>query len=706
MSFLHIIIAWLLIMAGYMLWNKFRDDRASGKKFWNFGDYNFLVRSLLLLLAAWAGFSLVSPEPHFTDKDEQIAYGEKTRQPWLVSAALWEKAVANPESLDYHFRLLSAYFEQESGDNPPPDIREFNHEGVRLFNFYTELSVKEHAPELNDIGYLFLAQWYIERVGHDADNAAFCLRQVENRKLKYLNYLSGKTVLLEAGPSAAESYFRKELALDGYKEGAWSELAWIYDATGREAELKALVYDEKSRESVPNTLRYKTYFLSGDLLSFYALRFSSMFSTLPAWGIVGDLLILFTWLFFLRRLSFLSPVKWIHFLLATAIGIVLAMGSWLLYEFYHHVLHFNTTGAIGNDFLYSFLGIGVIEELAKLVPFLLILRFTKIVKKPVDYLLIASAAGLGFAFFENLLYISQYGLDVIHARALTASVSHMASSALVAYGFMLVKFRYPKKYWIIPLFFLAAAFAHGFYDFWLLNDSVRALSILTLVFYLTEILVYVSFLNNGLNQTAIGATGRELVFNTQRIASFIAGSLILIFVIEYAGACLIYGSAQGNKILLHSFISGGYLIFFLSVRLSNIDIVPGEWGRIEFFTGLLPSDIMNSTRRQHLNSLVGAQVSIGPLRPYGNLEAFFPVTGTIEERLTIQEHNAWFELRLDTPITIGYYTHDKIYFRSKNDNEKITTEEPVAIGIFVREKEPLNPEKSRLVFLDWGVMRG
>lgn len=702
MNFVHIIIAWLLLMAGYMLWNKFRDDRASGKKFWNFGDYNFLVRSLLLLLVAWLGFSIVSPEPNFENKDEQISFGEKTRQPWLVSQALWEKVKAHPESLDYHFQFLQAHFEQENGDNPPPDILEFNHEGVRIFNYYTDLSSKPDAPELNDIGYLFLAQWYLDRTGHDEDNAAFCLRQVNNRKLKYLNYFSGKAMLYSAGASAAESYFNTEVRFNGYKEGAWENLAWIYDVSGRSKELEALVYGKESRNAVPDWLRYKTYFLSGDLLSFYSLRFSNMFSTLPGWGVLGDLLILFTWLFFLRRLSFLSPVKWMHFLLATGIGIILAMGSWLLYEFYHHVLHFNTNGAIGNDFLYCFLGIGFIEELVKLVPFLLILRFTKIVKKPIDYLLIASAAGLGFAFFENLLYISQYGLDVIHARALTASVSHMASSALVAYGFVLVKFRYPGKYWIIPLFFLAAAFAHGFYDFWLLNDSVRALSILTLVFYLTEILVYVSLLNNSLNQTAIGATSSQLVFNTQRLASFIAGALILIFVIEYAGACLIYGASQGNDILLRSFISGGYLIFFLSVRLSNIDIVPGEWGRIEFFAGLLPSDLVNGTRQRRQNELVGARLKITKARPFGHLEEKFPLSGSILRRLTIGEHNAWFELQLDLPLTIGYYTHEKIYFRAKNEDERIVPGETIIVGVFLREKDPLNPEKSKLTFMDWG----
>ncbi|HLG03474.1 MAG TPA: PrsW family glutamic-type intramembrane protease [Bacteroidia bacterium] len=704
MTLTHIILAWLFVMAGYMLWNKFRDDRLTGKKFFDFGEYNFLVRAVTLLLLTWLGFSLIAPEPGFKDPDEQIHFARSTRQPWLVTDAAWIKIRSEPFNPDHHFLLVDAHFQQENSPSDPPDIRKHNLNGVRIFNYYTDLTERDDT-RMNDIGNLFLAYYYIQREGRDETNAFFHIRQVKNGRLKYLNYVYGLTLFYGMNPHAAEPYFESEIALNGYKEGAWKELAWTHEFSGRFEKLKDLAYADESRASVPDYLRYKVYFLEGDLFSYYGLRFNQLFTTLPLWGLLGDVLILLTWLLFLRKLSFLSPIRWRHFFLAIGIGALLAMSSWLLYEFYHHVLGFGINGEIVNDLLFCFLGIGFIEELVKLIPFLLILRFTGIIKKPIDYLLVASAAGLGFAFFENLLYISQYGLEVIHARALTSSVSHMVSGGIVAYGFVLAKFRWPGRHWLIPAFFLIAVFAHGFYDFWLMNEKVHSLAIVTLFFFLSEILVYVSFLNNALNQSTGNLQPRDLSFNTQRLASFIAGALVLVFLIEYVGGCMIYGTVIGNQTLLQSFISGGYLIFFLSVRLSNIDIVPGQWAKIEFFTGLLPSELLGKSRKKNYNSVVGLRLRLQHDPSTGALSFQLPITGLVKRRLTIQGDSGWFEFIPDQPLAIGVTAYDVLYFRSKEEDELVQPNEPVTVGLFVRVADFDDPQRSKLVFLDW-VMAG
>jgi len=77
MTIISIIILWLFLMAFYLLWWKFRDDRLQGKSFFNFGDYNFLIASITVLGVAWAAFTLISPEPHFSNADEQVEFGKK-----------------------------------------------------------------------------------------------------------------------------------------------------------------------------------------------------------------------------------------------------------------------------------------------------------------------------------------------------------------------------------------------------------------------------------------------------------------------------------------------------------------------------------------------------------------------------------------------------------------------------------------------------
>lgn len=691
-------------MAFYLLWWKFRDDRLQGKNFFNFGDYNFLIASLTVLGVCWALFTLISPEPHFKNADEKAQFGKETRQPWLVTDAMWEKIETDPLNPDLHFTLVEQHYLFGAAPVAQHNAQEFNREGKRIFNYYADLCEQTKSVGENDIGNLFLAYYYVESLSNENfEAAAFHLRQVKDRSMKFLNYVEGKLMLYQFGTTVAEPFFEEEVNLNGYQEGAWKQLAIIYSVSGNDDALSKLIYSAESREAVPAEARYKTYFLNGDLLSFYELRFRKMFGELNLWGILGDLLILFTWLFFLRKLSFLSPVKWKHFFLAVAIGAFLAMFSWLLYEFYHHVLHFWSDGNVLNDLLFSFLGIGFIEELVKLIPFLLILRFTKIIKRPIDYLLIASAAGLGFAFFENLLYFSKYGLDIIHSRALTASVSHMASSAIVAYGFVLVKFRYPKKFWLIPLFFLLAVFAHGFYDFWLLNDKVHRLAIVTLFFFLSEILVYVSFLNNALNHSTNGITQASgLSLNTQKLSAFIAGALLLVFVLEYIGTSFTYGTAVGNFTLMNAFLSGGYLIFFLSVRLSNIDIIPGQWMKIEFFSGILPSEILGDSKKINQNSVVGLHLLFVQDEQTKNSGLQLPFSGNVRRRLRMKGFSGWFVVELDNPLQIAATTTKLIYIRAKNSGELITKDDETLVGVFVRAKET---GKISLVFVDWVVAK-
>lgn len=703
MTITHILIAWLFVMAGYLLWCKFRDDKLRGRNFFNFGDFNFLVASLSILTLVWFSLTLISPEPHFENPDRQIEFGNKTRQPWLVTEALWKKIQHDSDNSDYHFDLIKNHFIQEKEHFTIPDLKLYKKEGLRIFNYITELSEKENDLQKCDLGNLSLAQWYLEQGDGDYEPAAFYLRQVKNKKLRYFNYLQGMVFLNQAGPAAAETYFLEELKCDGYRNGAYQGLADVYNLTGREEELKKIVYNPSCRDAISANYRYKIYFLSGDIFSFYELRFQKMLGTLPIWGFLGNFLILFMWLFFLRSLSFISRIKWKHFFLAVGIGAILAMGSWLLYEFYHHVLNFWTNGNIVNDLLFSFFGIGFIEELVKLIPFLLLLHFTKIIKKPIDYLLIASAAGLGFAFFENLLYISQYGLDVIHSRALTASVSHMVSSAIVAYGFVLVKFRYPRKFWIIPLFFILAVLAHGFYDFWLLNDKVHSLAIVTLFFFLSEVLIYVSFLNNALNQsTGEISSAKNLSLNTQGLAGFLAGAFILVFVLEYIGTCLVYGTIIGNKTLMSAFLSGGYLIFFLSVRLSNIDIIPGEWMRIEFFSGILPSEILGGRNKLNHNSVVGLTLTFLLAESSGLIGNQLPFKGCVKRRHTFSGYSGWFEVELENFLPAMDKKVKTIFIRTKHQDELITQDEEICVGVFLL---PEDLENGNPVFYDWVMVK-
>ena len=210
MSITSIIVAWLFLMAAYMLVWKFRDDRLHGKNFFNFGDYNFLVASVTALGICWAVFNFFSPEPRFDSPQEQQEFAEKTRQPWLVTDAVWKKIEADSATPDDHFALVENHFSQHSESFTAPDVEAYNREGAKIFNYYTDLCEKNNPVE-NDIGNLMLALDYIESGNEeDLDAAAFHLRQVENRSIKYLNYLEGKLLLYQVGTNGVEFFSKKK----------------------------------------------------------------------------------------------------------------------------------------------------------------------------------------------------------------------------------------------------------------------------------------------------------------------------------------------------------------------------------------------------------------------------------------------------------------------------------------------------------------
>lgn len=700
MTILHIILAWLGFFAGYLIWARLRENIRVGKKLWNFDNFNFLVGSLIFFFLLWVVIFVANPEPHFSNFDEQIKYGEATNQPWLITDAALEKVKTEPTNIDLHYLLVTNHYKKRELNPSVKETIDISLEESRLFDYYTDLSESPNDT-LHDIGHIFLAAYSLSQPIPDYSGASFHLRLVNEPTTKYVNYYAGKIILLGAGSSLAEEHFRSEIRNKGFKAGAYEYLAVIYDLEDREEQLKELVYSGAT-EYVPDDLRARVYYHEKDVLRFYQLKFSSFFEGINWWGTAGGTAIMIIWLFFLWKLTFLSAVRIRHLLIAVTIGSLLAMTSWWLYAFYKHGLGFWMNGEIGNDLLFCFAGIGIIEELVKLIPFLVILHFTGIIKKPIDYLVVASASGLGFAFFENLMYIANYGLDVIHSRALTASVSHMACSAMVAYGFVLYKFRWPNRWWLIPLFFLLASAAHGFYDFWLLNESVHSLSILTLLFYLSEILIYISFLNNALNQSAdVNAPQSAIEFNSRKLTSVLAGSLILLFAFEYLATCIVYGTAFGNSSITGAFLSGGYLVFFLSVRMSQIRVEPGKWIAIDFLSGLLPSQLLEMGRRKSGTAIVEQEFTLCAIPETGLLLPDLPLKVTVARNIVIKGATNWYEAYCERVITVAGISTGTIYLRPKTLNEILSPGDTTIVGVYFLQEDPENPAVKKIVFTGW-----
>lgn len=80
--------------------------------------------------------------------------------------------------------------------------------------------------------------------------------------------------------------------------------------------------------------------------------------------------------------------------------------------------------------LYAVLGIGLIEEIAKLTPFLLVVLRFRDFDEPFDGIVYASFLALGFAMAENYHYAHHLTVTEAIARGFAAPVVHIAFASL------------------------------------------------------------------------------------------------------------------------------------------------------------------------------------------------------------------------------------------------------------------------------------
>ena len=117
----------------------------------------------------------------------------------------------------------------------------------------------------------------------------------------------------------------------------------------------------------------------------------------------------------------------------------------------------------------AFFGAAIPEETAKLLMLWLLLRRCKDFDERYDGIVYATAVGLGFATFENILYLASSGFgffQVAISRALLAVPGHFAFAVIMGYYYSRQHFSWKPeekksaciKMWLIPVLL------HGTYD--------------------------------------------------------------------------------------------------------------------------------------------------------------------------------------------------------------------------------------------------
>lgn len=128
--------------------------------------------------------------------------------------------------------------------------------------------------------------------------------------------------------------------------------------------------------------------------------------------------------------------------------------------------------------------VGFNEEIIKLLTTVFLIKKSKHFDEPLDGIIFALTVSLGFAAFENLGYMKNYGVSVIYSRSFMAIPGHLAFAAFWGYGLSRGKY-FGKKLLSLSTgkFLIIGALVHALYDYVLLLDNAISLSVFIILFY-------------------------------------------------------------------------------------------------------------------------------------------------------------------------------------------------------------------------------
>lgn len=482
----------------------------------------------------------------------------------------------NKTNLAFHRDFINTHFKvpKRLGKNT-------NRDDAHIYNLYESFS-KSKDPALSDIGYYGLGFYCVSM--NQLDKALSFYFQVKNTNLVYLNNSIGYIYLSKKDYDTANRYFSNEVRVKGNISSAYDNMAKAYYNKKDFAALHALVNNPESKESISPFLIRISALYDNDVGLYLILYFKTLLSHIGLEGVVASFFILLLWLVYLRNLDLFEPEKFAPMMTTLVLGMVISVLCLLLYDFWDYRLGFRITGFWQDDLLYSIFGIGFIEELVKFIPFIIILSFTKEVNESIDYVIYASVSALGFAFIENLHYLSSSGINSLYDRSLSAVILHMSLSSLVVYGFIYSRY-YLKGKNLIPIFlsFLAAISIHGVYDFFLISPSVSDFSIISILLLFFTLNWYKTIITNSINTSVF--FNKKIVDRFTNLFIILVYGLTYIYLLQYVMIALLYGPVVANTSLTNSSISFLIFLFLVSSTLGQVRIKKGIWRGL-LFTGV------------------------------------------------------------------------------------------------------------------------
>lgn len=702
----NIMLGVIFVILGLIIFYFIRDRYQKSvrkNEFFSFENLKPYIIAFSLLFGTLLIVNLFLRKPTFSDPKEKIEYGKHHGYSQYMEEGYRELTRIYTEN-----EFTRSFFQRGYADLKKVSQNLDDHEG------YIKAFFKNHIYEM-EVGQLLIDY---EKIPHDEvrhfsegvlffemnrfDQARTSFDSLEKSNLRKVQYYHGLMAKKEGDYQTAIPFFEKEINnQNGFVSGAYKEIINIVYYREQWDNIASFYENEETRKYMPYHVKTHHLYRSGNFLSLFQLYFSHYIKKFDPLGSIAALLVALVWLIYLIRLNFLKITRYTTIAITFIIGAILPFSVWYISDFINYTIDFTLTGGLLNDLFYCIFSIGLVEEIIKVIPFLIALKLHKGDKQPYDYILYACIAALGFAFIENTIYYTQDKLHIVHSRALVSVFAHMFDATLVAYGIILAKYKLKKP--VLPyfmLFLLLASVAHGLFDFFLINDDMKSVYLITFLIYLISIHMWADMRSNALNQSAF--FNYNLLPKLNGLQFFLVSGLLGILMFEYLIMGFKFGNEVANDKLIDASLSGGYLIVYLALSLGRVDLIQSYWKPISLPLKLsyyLTPKIINP---QHF---IGLKLELKAAKYNTKLNKILPAYGEIVDRKILNATESWFQVDLERSFLLGKSEVNsvliKFYYNDANPKEHENLRILVRAAKDTQAYDGLLLDKSKFALLGW-----
>jgi len=284
-------------------------------------------------------------------------------------------------------------------------------------------------------------------------------------------------------------------------------------------------------------------------------------------------LIAFIYIIFLRKMDIFEKERSIYTLITFLMGCAFLFLVFVFQSIWPLQQMFESEGNFLVRLEFHLIAVALFEEIVKILPFLIMLSFRKVVNEPFDYIKYASVGAMGFATIENVIYFNRYSLEIVESRAFYTCVMHMFTASVIAYQMMYAKYKLHKSSWLgfLPGFVLAVA-VHGFYNALIGHNDTYMYGI---TFTVALLVLWGRIMNNALNHSPF--FDESVLHKTFRAGIYLLLGWGVIFIYAATGLAVMDGLYAAIKFVQEGIVFGLLSGIGLFVALAFPRIKKGEW---------------------------------------------------------------------------------------------------------------------------------